>query len=68
MEGWGWGGEGNEQVPFQPAEMKAKERIFMFTANTALNTKKRLRTQKRKQSFLKFPRRAGSEGRGKPSN
>lgn len=47
VEGVGVGGGGNEQVPFQLAEMKGKERIFMFTANIALNTKKETENTKR---------------------
>lgn len=60
--GW-WGSEG---VPFQLAEMKGKEWIFMFTANTELNTKKRL--QIKKESFLNFPRRARTKVKRNPLN
>lgn len=54
----GVGGGGNEQVPFQLAEMKGKERIFMFTANIALNTKKETENTKRnkKKDFLRIPK------------
>lgn len=38
-------------MPFQLAEMKEKEWIFMFTANIALKTKKRLKTQKGNKAF-----------------
>lgn len=57
-EGWG-----NEQVPFQFADMKGKERIFMFTANIALKTKKRLKTQKENKAFLEIPKRIRPEGK-----
>lgn len=44
-------GGGNEPVPFQFADMKGKERIFMFTANIALKTKKKLKAQKENKAF-----------------
>ena len=65
------GGGGNEQVPFQLAEMKGKERIFMFTANIALKTKKRdwKHKKKKKKKFIKIPK-TGQDQRQKkyPSN
>lgn len=51
-------------MPFQLAEMKEKERIFMFTANIALKTiKKGLQNTKRK--LFKFPKTGSDESQKK---